>query len=88
MGFFNWKNFFNFTRYSNFQGQTCFTFNGFTDPEEVLRLNETGLNMAFKLELDLILRHVFTTWSILLVEDGTSLLLMKYSSSYKNEVSN
>lgn len=42
---------FNFTRYSNVESQECFTFNG--DIAEVLTLNETGLNMAFKLELDL-----------------------------------
>ena len=41
----------NFTRYANLEGQTCFTFNA--DSSQVLSLNETGLNMAFKLELDL-----------------------------------
>lgn len=40
----------NFTRYSNLEGHTCFTFNA---GPKVLTLNETGLNMAFKLELDL-----------------------------------
>ena len=42
----------NFTRYSNLEGQTCFTFNSGKN-SRVLTLNETGLNMAFKLELDL-----------------------------------
>lgn len=42
----------NFTRYSNMESQTCFTFNS-GDLVDVLTLNETGLNMAFKLELDL-----------------------------------
>ena len=42
----------NFTRYSNLEGQTCFTFNS-GQKAPALTLNETGLNMAFKLELDL-----------------------------------
>ena len=42
----------NFTRYSNLEGQTCFTFNS-GEKASALTLNETGLNMAFKLELDL-----------------------------------
>ena len=42
----------NFTRYSNLEGQTCFTFNSGINTK-ALTLNETGLNMAFKLELDL-----------------------------------
>lgn len=42
----------NFTRYSNLEGQTCFTFNS-GKKASALTLNETGLNMAFKLELDL-----------------------------------
>jgi Amiloride-sensitive sodium channel. len=41
----------NFTRYANLEGETCFTFNA--DTKNILSLNETGLNMAFKLELDL-----------------------------------
>ena len=34
------------------EGQTCYTFNSGIN-SEILTLNETGLNMAFKLELDL-----------------------------------
>ncbi|XP_066918075.1 acid-sensing ion channel 2-like isoform X2 [Clytia hemisphaerica] len=42
----------NFTRFSNLEGQTCYTFNSGIN-SDILTLNETGLNMAFKLELDL-----------------------------------
>lgn len=44
----------NFTKFSNLFGQTCYTFNpGEMFGKTELHLNETGLNLALKLELDL-----------------------------------
>jgi len=42
----------NFTIYINLYGQKCYTFNS-GDISPILKLNETGLNMALKLEFDL-----------------------------------
>merc|ERR1712072_538818 len=42
----------NFTSYIDLHGETCYTFNGDTLREH-LTLNETGLDMALKLEFDL-----------------------------------
>ena len=43
----------NFTSYVDLHGQTCYTFNGDKSLDPLLTLNETGLNMALKLEFDL-----------------------------------
>ncbi|XP_065648379.1 acid-sensing ion channel 1A [Hydra vulgaris] len=43
----------NFTVYSGLYGQSCYTFNPGVSGYPLLSLSETGVNMGFKLELDL-----------------------------------